>query len=379
MAGSDLRRKAVLRHLDLVGQSSPEEEEKDALGELPSLGNHELKIHHRPVNDGYDNENEAVLGWNDFFDHQERIRVEERNFEFNTYYSLPKSLEEPSIPVFVFHHGAGSSGLTFANLSKKMEEKTDGRCAVFAFDARGHGQTRPIDSEKDVSYALSEFVKDFVTLLDRFFNSHLSGLAATRLSIILVGHSLGASICTFSHSELTTETKKRLVGICMLDIVEEAAIKALEKVHTFLLSTPNVFANYEEAIDWHVSHGLSRCRESAQVAIPALFTGTKSGKIMRITNLKDFQPYWDTWFKGLSQRFVSSPTAKLLLLAGNENLDKELIIGQMQGMYQLVVSQDSGHFIQEDEPIKTAITLIDFWKRNDSRSTVIKSNWGKRN
>lgn len=49
----------------------------------------------------------------------------------------------------------------------------------------------------------------------------------------------------------------------------------------------------------------------------------------------------------------------------------------MQGKYQLVVFQDSGHFIQEDSPIKTAITLIDFWKRNDSRNVVIKTNWGQ--
>lgn len=379
MVGGDLRKEAVLRHLDLVTASSPEEEEKDALAELPSLSSHEAKVHHKLPNVISESAGGMVSQWNEFFDHQERIKIEERNFEFNTYYSLPKSLEGPSIPVFVFHHGAGSSGLTFANLSKKLQEKTEGKCAVFAFDARGHGQTRPIDPEGQVSYALDEFVRDFVVLLDRFYDRHLSGLAAQKLSIILVGHSLGGSICTFSYSEQTTEVKKRILGICMLDIVEEAAIKALEKVHNFLLSTPNVFGNYKEAVDWHVNHGLSRCRESAQVAIPALFTTTRSNKIMRITNLKDFQSDWDTWFKGLSQRFVSAPTAKLLLLAGNENLDKELIIGQMKGMYQLVVSQDSGHFIQEDEPVKTAITLIEFWRRNDSRSTVIKSNWGKKN
>lgn len=79
----------------------------------------------------------------------------------------------------------------------------------------------------------------------------------------------------------------------------------------------------------------------------------------------------------LSHSFVGLPVSKLLILAGNENLDKELIVGQMQGKYQLVVFQDSGHFIQEDSPIKTAITLIDFWKRNDSRNVVIKTNWGQ--
>lgn len=37
------------------------------------------------------------------------------------------------------------------------------------------------------------------------------------------------------------------------------------------------------------------------------------------------------WFHGLSKRFLDCRAAKLLILAGTERLDKELMIGQMQG------------------------------------------------
>jgi protein phosphatase methylesterase 1 len=54
-----------------------------------------------------------------------------------------------------------------------------------------------------------------------------------------------------------------------------------------------------------------------------------------------------------------------LVLAGAESLDKDLMIGQMQGKYQLTVYQDVGHCLQEDAPDRLAATLLEFWRRND--------------
>jgi len=83
-------------------------------------------------------------------------------------------------------------------------------------------------------------------------------------------------------------------------------------------------------------------------------------------NLLATESYWAGWFQGLSQSFLSVKCARLLLLAGTDRLDKDLMIGQMQGRYQLVVFADVGHSLQEDAPQRTAQTLIDFWKRNES-------------
>ena len=53
------------------------------------------------------------------------------------------------------------------------------------------------------------------------------------------------------------------------------------------------------------------------------------------------------WFTGLSGKFLSARTARLLVLAGAERLDKELMIGQMQGKFQLVVLANVGHMVHE--------------------------------
>ena len=91
------------------------------------------------------------------------------------------------------------------------------------------------------------------------------------------------------------------------------------------------------------------------------------------------------WFTGLSSRFLASRTARLLVLAGTERLDKELMIGQMQGKFQMNVVPNVGHMMHEvclarlfckhivlptelchqDDPATIAQILISFWRRNE--------------
>lgn len=121
---------------------------------------------------------------------------------------------------------------------------------------------------------------------------------------------------------------------------------------------------------------------SAKLSVPALIEQTNDNKFKWITDLIRTQPFWSEWFEGLSDKFLNSGTAKLLILAGTDRLDKPLIIGQMQGKYfgsiiaavvanyvyigkfQLNIFPDAGHFLQEDTPQKTAVCLVEFWKRN---------------
>ena len=51
------------------------------------------------------------------------------------------------------------------------------------------------------------------------------------------------------------------------------------------------------------------------------------------TDLAATKSFWEGWFVGLSQKFLDAKGGKLLLLAGTDRLDKELMIGQMQGEY----------------------------------------------
>ncbi|CAH8583310.1 unnamed protein product [Heterobilharzia americana] len=81
-------------------------------------------------------------------------------------------------------------------------------------------------------------------------------------------------------------------------------------------------------------------------------------------DLMKTQPFWQEWFSGLSKLFLSIPEPKLLLLADADRLDKDLMIGQMQGKFQVQLFPRAGHAVQEDAPDKVAECLARFLVRN---------------
>ncbi|KAG8171946.1 hypothetical protein JTE90_016984, partial [Oedothorax gibbosus] len=68
--------------------------------------------------------------------------------------------------------------------------------------------------------------------------------------------------------------------------------------------------------------------------------------------LSKTEKFWNGWFEGLSNMFLSTSIPKLLLLAGVDRLDKDLTIGQMQGKFQMQVLPQCGHAVHEDDPDK---------------------------
>ena len=95
---------------------------------------------------------------------------------------------------------------------------------------------------------------------------------------------------------------------------------------------------------------------------PETFTGPQVFK-WRI-DLSRTEPHWTGWFQGLSQRFLTTPGAKLLLLAGVDRLDRDLTVGQMQGKFQMQVLPQVGHTVHEDSPDRVAELLASFLIRN---------------
>jgi protein phosphatase methylesterase 1 len=100
------------------------------------------------------------------------------------------------------------------------------------------------------------------------------------------------------------------------------------------------------------------------------------------TPLRTTAPYWEGWFIGLSSKFLTVRAARLLVLAGTDRLDKELMIGQMQGKFQMEVVPDVGHMLHEvrihvldchgivltshkDNPHRIGEILVEFWRRNE--------------
>jgi protein phosphatase methylesterase 1 len=66
----------------------------------------------------------------------------------------------------------------------------------------------------------------------------------------------------------------------------------------------------------------------------------------------------------LSKKFLSLPCGKMLMLASTDRLDNELMVGQMQGKFQIVLFSETGHNIHEDASLKVAESLAEFLKWN---------------
>lgn len=191
--------------------------------------------------------------------------------------------------------------------------------------------------------------------------------------IVLVGHSLGGAVVTDLAKSGRLGTS--VLGYAVLDVVEGSAIDALQSMHTYLSTRPLGFATLQAGIEWHIRSRTIRNSISARTSVPALLVFNENDDPTRPwrwrTNLGATQPYWEGWFIGLSKKFLGAKGGKLLLLAGTDRLDTELTIGQMQGKYALQVFPEAGHFIHEDLPEKTAVSLVDFFRRNDRSALVL--------
>lgn len=294
--------------------------------------------------------------------------------QFQTYFKPPSS---SNAPIFICHHGAGSSSMTFCKLAQTLAEeygKEDDRPGLFTYDARGHGDS---STTNPVNYSLAMLTDDCKFMIDEFHVRH-----GPKSSIYLLGHSLGGAVLT-NYLISTPENGYKFKGLIIFDIVEEMAIKALSAMPQFIRKRPAIFSDYQEAIDWHTKDTqLLHSIDSAVVSVPDLLSECPNGLAWK-TNLIETEPYWNTWFTGLSSNFINcgrnQHIAKLLVLTGHETLDTNLIIGQMQGKYQLIVfnnTQNTGHFIQEDIPKQISISLVDFVRRNDSPDEYMKEEFG---
>ncbi|KAI1369497.1 protein phosphatase methylesterase 1 [Xylaria arbuscula] len=300
-------------------------------------------------------------------------------------------------PLFVMHHGGGSSGLSFAVVGDQIRRRMSS-AGIFSLDARGHGSTT-IPEGQDLDLSLETLADDLLAAL-RLTRRAMDW--AEMPPIILVGHSMGGAVVT----ELARSGRlgNMLLGYAVLDVVEGSAIDALQHMHTYLSTRPTGFQSLEAGIEWHTRSRTIRNNVSARTSVPSLLSlvreeekndnavtedgdngnGNSNGKNVKgdarpwkwRTDLSATQKYWENWFVGLSGKFLAAKGGKLLLLAGTDRLDTELTIGQMQGKYNLQVFPEAGHFIHEDLPEKIAISLVDFHRRNDRTALVLPPKVG---
>ncbi|KAG9248416.1 Alpha/Beta hydrolase protein [Calycina marina] len=272
-------------------------------------------------------------------------------------------------PLFVTHHGAGSSGLSFAALTAEIRRSLPA-AGILSLDARGHGYTAITPEQETLDLSLQTLTSDMMSVLEQ--TKLQMGWKELPL-LVLIGHSLGGAVVT----DIAKSGKlgNAILGYAVLDVVEGSAIDALQSMQTYLSARPAGFPSLESGIEWHIRSRTIRNSTSARISVPALLNFDKEARGSRSwtwrTDLAATQLFWEGWFVGLSKKFLEARGGKLLLLAGTDRLDKELIIGQMQGKYALQVFPEAGHFIHEDLPEKTAMVIVDFYKRNDRSALVL--------
>lgn len=164
-------------------------------------------------------------------------------------------------------------------------------------------------------------------------------------------------------------------GVIVLDVVEGTALDSLSHMSSILAQRPSSFSSIQEALSWWRSapgtscHNTPHSAHSATLAIPPqlemrrrrrrsdeigavrrkrIIQNIQSGgggeeeeekeeegeeedlRYYWRTNLVASKPFWEGWYKGLSNLFLSARCGKLLILAGTDRLDKPLMIGQVR-------------------------------------------------
>jgi protein phosphatase methylesterase 1 len=173
------------------------------------------------------------LSWTDFFS-QELFLPEEINgiqIIHHVYLTPPSE----SGPLFVMHHGAGSSGLSFATCADELRKLLP-KAGVLSIDARSHGRTamtpksKPFkqdnpstglaaqaeaDAKIELDLSLDTLSRDLVFVI----RETQAKMGWENLpDMVLVGHSLGGAVITDVAKK--GELSSKLLAYAVLDVVE---------------------------------------------------------------------------------------------------------------------------------------------------------------
>ncbi|CAH1423687.1 unnamed protein product [Lactuca virosa] len=284
----------------------------------------------------------SPIDWKDYFDHEDDVCIPDTNDVFHIYTAGKEG------PVVFCLHGGGYSGLSFAISAGIVKEKA----RVVAMDLRGHGKS---STENEIDMSIETLCNDVHAVVKKMYGD-------APPAIVLIGHSMGGSVAVHVAAKKMLAS---LAGLVVVDVVEGTAMASLMHMQKILSNRVQHFPTLEKAIEWNVRSGSLRNIDSARISIPGTVKYDDSQQCYRHrARLEETEQYWRGWYEGLSEKFLSSPVPKLLLLAGTDRLDRDLTIGQMQGKFQMVVVRHTGHAIQEDVPDEVASLILNFISRN---------------
>ena len=322
-----------------------------------------------------------VLHWSDYF--AQEIYLERSASSASSHAKFHVYLTPPATPkanLLVLHHGAGSSALSFALFAKEVR-KLMPEVGILAVEAREHGSVVwDEDGHVDNDLSVDVLGQDLLDMIQ--LTKSKMGWAELP-NVVLIGHSLGGAVVTHVANKALLGNK--MLGYAVLDVVEGSAMEALKHMQSYLASRPKSFPSLPAAIEWHIRSRTLRNPQSARASVPSLLLQTPDGKWVWRTELGSTEAYWENWFNGMSAKFLGGKGAKLLVLAGTDRLDKELMIGQMQGkscyiqffMWYLTYFQASSSckcFLQPGTSFKKTYPRkrLKWWSSSSSATTVVR-------
>ncbi|KAL8433350.1 hypothetical protein Efla_001904 [Eimeria flavescens] len=337
--------------------------------------------------------------WDEFFEKCEDVKPRSDSDDtFRVYTS------GSSGPLLFLLHGAGHTALSWACFARLLRDGSP-PLRLFAYDARGHGATQCTDSTTLSAEALTE---DGIAVVQYLYDRLIKEMPPQQTqpeegrqaeasaaadpgkgehkqnhetdslpSVILVGHSMGGAIAT---RMAASGRVPQLHGLMVLDVVEGTALAALPQMAAFVSRFPSLFTSCKEAVNWSIFAGLLCNRNSAAISIPSQLVKTTRGALPAGSKGADKGPpdeevwtwrvdlmaterYWEGWFRGMSQAFLSSRCVKILICSSSDRLDKELMIAHMQGKFQVQIVSGSGHVIEEDQPAELCRVVQTFVTR----------------
>ena len=167
------------------------------------------------------------------------------NVTFHVYFTPPTAKG----PLLVTHHGAGSSGLSFALFASEIRKALPA-AGLLSLDARSHGETavenlvtpgenKVADLSLDI---LSNDLLDVIRMTQKELNwPELPGL-------LLIGHSLGGAVVT--DVAVSGKLGNAVLGYAVLDVVEGSAIDALQSMKSYLSTRPTAFPSIASGVEW---------------------------------------------------------------------------------------------------------------------------------
>lgn len=158
------------------------------------------------------------------------------------------------------HHGAGSSGLSFALVASEIR-KVLPAAGVLSFDSRGHGETT---TSNDQDLSLATLSQDFVNMINLVKEAR--GWSKIP-DLVLVGHSLGGAVVVdAAKGGLLGDS---VLGYAVLDVVEGSAMDALQSMQTYLSTRPMSFTSLSQGIEWQYVARLDPHHQISNLVITA--------------------------------------------------------------------------------------------------------------